>query len=304
MTYIYTKGDDVSKVFIDGKAGTTGLRIEQRLAERQDIELIQIEDEFRKDLGARLECIAAADVTILCLPDEDAKEIAAADEKSTIIDCSTAHRTAEGWTYGLPELFSGIADAKRISNPGCYATGFIMTVKPLVDAGIIGPDAMLSCHALSGYSGGGKSMIADYEACGKRAPVQYALSQEHKHLPEMHKYSGLDSTPVFSPVVCDFYSGMLVSVPLKASKEAALEALAGWYEYSPLVKVSEAAEGNLQADALAGRDDIEIFVTGKGDRIEIVSRYDNLGKGASGAAIQNMNILLGLPEETGLVTGA
>ena len=289
------------KVFIDGKAGTTGLRIEKRLTERQDIELIQIENEFRKDLDARLECMAAADVTILCLPDEDAAEIAAADNTSTVIDCSTAHRTV--WTYGMPELITGIAGEKRVANPGCYATGFIMAVRPLVDAGILEYEAVISCHALSGYSGGGKSMIAEYEACGKRAPVQYALSQEHKHLPEMHKYSGLQKAPVFSPVVCDFYSGMLVSVPMPRGvlKEAVLEALTERYQGSPLVKVMETADEKLQADAMAGRDDIEIFVTGKDDRIEIVSRYDNLGKGASGAAIQNMNILLGLPEDTGLI---
>jgi len=358
----------VFKVFIDGKAGTTGLRLEQRLAGRADIEIIVIEETLRKDVGTRTACIAEADVAFLCLPDEDAVGITEAVEASIkkegtgspletcrIIDCSTAFRTSDGWAYGLPELArnSGAAGAdgivcekdKRVSNPGCHATGFIMAVRPLIDAGLIGPEAALSCYSLTGYSGGGKAMIAEYEEYRKarveaagaprqhglspdeteepspclKAPRQYALMQEHKHLPEMHKYSGLGTAPVFSPVVCDFYSGMLVSLPLPrsalrkgASADEVREALAAFYEGCPLVKVrapgyefSEAAgAGYLSADAFAGRDDIEIFVTGKGDRIEIVSRYDNLGKGASGAAIQNMNILLGLPEETGLVIGA
>ena len=335
------------RVFIDGQAGTTGLRLAERMAKRPDIELVEIEEELRKDIKERLSCIAEADVTFLCLPDDSALEIIAAiraaAEKSgtdsplstcTIIDCSTAHRIAEGWAYGLPELIHGeegsrAGKGKRISNPGCHATGFIMSVRPLVDAEILDPRAEMYCHSVTGYSGGGKPMIAEYEAhddfCAtsrkkdKRAPRQYALAQEHKHLPEMHKYSGLEKAPVFSPIVCDYYCGMLVSVPLPrgalrrgASAEAIQEALAVHYEGCPLVQVrpigdefSEAAgAGYLSVDAFAGRDDIEIFVTGKDDRIEIVSRYDNLGKGASGAAIQNMNRLLGLPETTGLILGA
>ena len=309
------------KVFIDGQAGTTGLRLAQRLAERPDIELLTIDERLRKDAEARAGFIAGADVSFLCLPDESAFEIASAveDKACRIIDCSTAFRTAEGWSYGMPELTEGLSAAKRVSNPGCHATGFVMAVRPLVAAGVLDSGAGLCFHSLTGYSGGGKAMIAEYEEYWEnhgdsaRAPMQYAPGQEHKHLPEMLKYSGLRTAPVFSPIVCDFYSGMLVAVPLRGvSKEAAHEALAERYESCPLVKVREigyeftgaAGEGYLSADAMAGRDDIEIFVTGKDDRIEIVSRYDNLGKGASGAAIQNMNILLGLPEETGLVLGA
>jgi N-acetyl-gamma-glutamyl-phosphate reductase len=219
----------------------------------------------------------------------------------------------------LPEIISPDIDAKRISNPGCHATGFIMSVRPLIDAGIVDPSAVLAAHSLTGYSGGGKAMIAEYEMRKTDiAPRQYALSQQHKHLGEMKRYSGLEQEPVFSPVVCDFYSGMLVGVPLprsalrrSASIEAVHEALALYYEGRPLVKVrpvgSEQSEahggGFLSADAFRDRDDMEIFVTGKDDRIEIVSRYDNLGKGASGAAIQNMNLILGLPEQKGLVLG-
>jgi len=340
----------VVKVFIDGQAGATGLKLYQRISGRPDLELIHIDEALRKDAGARLACIAEADVTFLCLPDDGAVEIVSLIEKENgpdsgfshchVIDCSTAHRTSPDWVYGLPELARGRgADGgnayigetgKRIANPGCYATGFIMSVRPLIDAGLIAPEAMICFHALTGYSGGGKAMIEQYEAgrtdAGEgdrkrktRAPRQYALGQQHKHLPEMRKYSGLETVPVFSPIVCDFYCGMLVSVPLPRSTlrsgvpaEAVRETLAARYAGCPLVKVREAGEefseaaggGYLSADAFAGRDDIEIFVTGKDDRIEIVSRYDNLGKGASGAAIQNMNILLGLPEETGLVLGA
>jgi len=354
----------VFKVFIDGKAGTTGLRLEQRLAGRGDIELIAIEEELRKDTEARVSCIAEADVAFLCLPDEGSVGIMGGVEaamkkdgtgspleKCRIIDCSTAFRTKEGWAYGLPELSrnggaaSGGATGagaiicekdKRVANPGCHATGFIMSVRPLIEAGLLDPAADVCFHSLTGYSGGGKAMIAEYENNGKiggettAAPKQhglindgaarlYGLAQEHKHLPEMLMYSGLATPPVFSPIVCDFYSGMLTCVPLPrsalrrgASAEDVREALAAYYGGCPLVKVREAGyefseaagAGFLSADAFAGRDDIEIFVTGKDDRIQIVSRYDNLGKGASGAAIQNMNILLGLPEETGLVTGA
>jgi len=310
----------VYKVFIDGQAGTTGLRLEQRLAERADIELIAIKEEYRKDKDARLGCIADADLVFLCLPDKEAADIAAAADAAAcpIIDCSTAHRTAGGWAYGMPELFGDLKSFTRLSNPGCHATGFIMSVRPLVDAGILDPGADICCHSLTGYSGGGKAMIAEYEAAGM-APRQYALPQEHKHLPEMHKYSGLEKIPVFSPIVCDYYCGMLVSMPLPrgalrsgATTEAVREALAARYESCPFVKVRAAGDefsdaagaGYLSADAFAGRDDIEIFVTGKDDKIVIVSRYDNLGKGASGAAVQNMNILFGLPEETGLVLGA
>jgi len=327
----------LAKVFIDGEAGTTGLRLSERLSKRPDVELIHIDERLRKDAETRADCIARADVSFLCLPDESAKEIAEAvkDIDCRIIDCSTAHRTAPGWVYGMPELAGsskGFSDSvgfiresdKRVSNPGCHATGFIMAVKPLIDSRFLDPEAELSVYSLTGYSGGGKSMIADFDEYRDthgevvRAPMRYALGQAHKHLPEMLKYSGLKSAPVFSPIVCDYYSGMLVSVPLPrsalrtgASAKAVREELAAFYGGNPLVKVREtgyefseaAGDGYLSADVFAGRDDIEIFVTGNDDRIEIVSRYDNLGKGASGAAIQNMNVLLGLPEETGLALG-
>ena len=316
------------KVFIDGQAGTTGLRLASRLAGRADVDLIEIPEEERKGLKARLERIAAADVAFLCLPDNEAREIISAIDPAFadvhIIDCSTANRTAEGWVYGMPELFSVDESAKRISNPGCHATGFIMAVKPLTTAGIVDPEAAVCCHSLTGYSGGGKAMIAEYEGAGGQAggslaaPRQYALAQGHKHLPEMQKYSGLAAAPLFSPIVCDFYSGMLVCIPLprsalrrSASVSEVCETLAGFYEGCGLVKVRQpgaeysdvAGSGYLAADAFSGRDDLEIFVTGKDDKIEIVARFDNLGKGASGAAVQNMNLALGIPGETGLVLG-
>jgi len=323
----------IYRVFIDGQAGTTGLRLADRLDKREDIELIKIDEASRKDMNARLECISGADVAVLCLPDESAIEIAKAIEKAGIkntkvIDCSTAHRTREGWLYGIPEIIGPEKEfaLERIANPGCHATGFVMSVRPLVLAGIIDPEAVLSCHSLTGYSGGGKAMIAEYEnrssgaffAEQGTAPRQYALAQEHKHLPEMQKYSCLTNAPVFSPIVCGFYSGMLVSVPLtrgvlkkSVTSEDIREVLAAYYESRSLVKIrqegyeftSEAGEGFLSADAFKDRDDIEIIVAGNDDRIEIISRYDNLGKGASGAAIQNMNLMLGFPEETGLTLG-
>ena len=309
------------RVFIDGQAGTTGLRIKGRLEERSDIELVEIAEAVRKNLGARLECIAEADVSILCLPDEEAREIASkAGASDRIIDCSTAHRVEEGWTYGLPEV-CGRQDAaptgQRVANPGCHATGYIMAVRPLVEAGIIDGGAQLSCSSLTGYSGGGKAMIAEYEAEGRcrgdalSAPRRYALNQDHKHIPEMQKYSGLEAAPIFAPVVCDFYCGMLVSVGLPqgvlkrgVSVGTIRETLAEYYSGCPLVRVRDAEPRNdMAADGFAGRDDVELFVVGKDDRIEVVARYDNLGKGASGAAVQNLNRMLGLPETAGLVIG-
>jgi len=327
------------KVFIDGQAGTTGLRLAQRIDGRPDIGRIEAEEALRKNMTERLSCIAKADVTFLCLPDEDAKEIVAAVEARAaaegpgsplagcrIIDCSTAHRTAEGWTYGMPEITRVDGSMTRIANPGCYATGFILSVRPLVEAGLVDPRTALCLHSLTGYSGGGRAMIAEYEAPGRlsvgdplAAPRQYALAQKHKHLPEMQKYAGLETEPVFAPVVCDFYSGMLVSVPLPSSvlrRSASLaevrEILAEYYAGRPLINVREigaefseaSGEGFLSADALSGFDDLELFVTGQEGKIEIVTRYDNLGKGASGAAIQNMNLLMGLPEDEGLRFGA
>ena len=314
------------KVFIDGQAGTTGLRIAERLAVRDDLQLIEIEEDRRKDINTRLTCISEADISILCLPDESAKEIVAAECSSArIIDASTAHRVANDWVYGMPELDSAgaIMDATNVANPGCHATGFIMTVRPLVDAGIIDPKIMLSCYSLSGYSGGGKSMIADYQQNPLpdrfEAPRLYGLGQAHKHIPEMQKYSGIVNKPVFSPIVSGYYAGMIVGVPLpidsfmkSASVSDIYTVLTEYYDGRKLVHVREPGvefseenyNGYFSANTFVNRDDIEIFATGNDDRILLVSRYDNLGKGASGAAIQNMNIMLGLPEDTGLEIGA
>jgi N-acetyl-gamma-glutamyl-phosphate reductase len=317
------------KVFIDGQAGTTGLRLADRLSSRDDIKLIQIDETLRKDVKARLACMCEADISFLCLPDEGAREIVREVESDSdfanvrIIDASTAHRTADGWIYGMPELYNNspkIAAAKRVANPGCHATGYILALKPLISAGILSEDTAIAVHSITGYSGGGKQMIATYEVNLDdgpriksssphlmRGPRQYGLTQSHKHLAEMVAYSGVKSAPVFSPIVADYYSGMLVSVALPAvgSVESIHGVLRDYYNGRQLVKVRglgyDPEEGFLAADALAGRDDLEIIVTGSDERVTVICRYDNLGKGASGAAIQNMNIMLGLPEETGLV---
>ena len=302
----------MTKVFIDGSAGTTGLRIRERLAERKDIELITLSGELRKDLSARKDAINGADVAFLCLPDAAAKEAVTLVESGVaVIDTSTAHRTAEGWTYGFPELAGQrekIAGSRRIANPGCHASGFIVLVEPLVRAGLISPDAALTCFSLTGYSGGGKSMIADYEAEGRPAaldsPRQYGLTQSHKHLPEMAKVCGLTTAPVFCPIVADFYSGMEVTVSLFAGdlRGTAEDVKAVYAERyrGPVVNAVDPPEGMIAANALAGLDRMEVMVTGNDERILLVSVFDNLGKGASGAAVQNMNILLGVDETEGL----
>ena len=303
------------KIFIDGSAGTTGLRIYERLADRSDLELIILSDELRKDTNARREAINGADIAFLCLPDAAAIEAVSLVENDTtaIIDTSTAHRTSEGWTYGFPELCGQrekIALSKRIANPGCHATGFIALVAPLVQAGVISEDALLSAFSLTGYSGGGKKMIAEYEIEGRDtlldAPRQYGLSQSHKHLPEMAKVCGIKNAPVFCPIVGDFYSGMEVTVPLFASQIGGtlddIRRIYAEYYTNGLVSYVESDEGGfLSAGALSGRDDLKISAYGNNDRIILTARFDNLGKGASGAAIQNMNILLGVDEKTGLV---
>lgn len=300
------------KVFVDGSAGTTGLRIAERLGLRTDIELIRIPEALRKDKMTRQEAIRAAGVAFLCLPDEAAVEAAAlAGEDTVVIDTSTAHRTAPGWDYGFPEL-SGyrekIAASKHIANPGCHASGFIALVEPLIRAGIVGGDADLSCFSLTGYSGGGKKMIAEYEAKERPAayasPRQYGLTQQHKHLKEMQAVCGLERAPLFCPVVADFYSGMQVTVPLftrsiRGSVENIKEIYRAYYP-GPVVKYGDWAEPMLPANAMAGRDDMLISVTGNEDRILLIASFDNLGKGASGAAIQNMNLVLGLDETAGL----
>lgn len=308
----------MTKVFIDGSYGTTGLRIMQRLSERKDIELMTLSDDRRKDIGARYEMIHAADIAFLCLPDSISKETVKAiddsgDDSTVIIDASTAHRTAEGWVYGMPELDGQsflIRDSKRIANPGCHASGFIALVEPLVQDGLIRDDARLSCFSLTGYSGGGNGMIAQYETSDREsllsAPRMYSLSQNHKHLLEMMKISGLKHAPVFCPVVADYYSGMQVTVCLtKDDITGSIDDIRAAYKekYScGLIHYCEDDEdGFLSSVKFSGRDDMIIAAYGNDSRITLVSRFDNLGKGASGAAIQNMNIVMGIDEATGLV---
>ena len=304
----------MTKVFIDGSAGTTGLRIHERLSERADLELLILSDELRKDVGARREMFAQADIAFLCLPDAAAIEAVelAKDANVKIIDTSTAHRVDPNWAYGFAELtgYDKIANATRVANPGCHASGFVALIAPLVRAGLIAPDAALSCVSLTGYSGGGKKMIAEYEADEVdplyKAPRQYGLSQAHKHLPEIKAVTGLTVAPAFCPIVADFYSGMEVTVPLfkKDLRGTADDIRAVYAEaYAKgLVRYNkEMGEGGfLSAAAFSGRDDMEVGVFGNDERVLLVSRFDNLGKGASGAAIQNMNIMLGAEEGTGL----
>lgn len=309
----------MTKVFIDGSAGTTGLRIRERLAARADIDLIILPEALRKEPAARRDALNEAGIAFLCLPDDAAREAVALAEGSDtrIIDTSTAHRTAPGWVYGMPELAgqrARIAASRRVANPGCHASGFIALVAPLVRSGVLAKDAKLSCFSLTGYSGGGKKMIAQYEAEGREAlldaPRQYGLSQAHKHLPEMAAVCGLDCPPVFSPIVADFYSGMEVSVPLfgewvEGGIERVREVLADAYP-GPIIRYAESADegGFLSAAALSGYDDMEVSVAGSDARMVLTARFDNLGKGASGAAIQNMNILMGVNETEGLVIGS
>ena len=305
----------MTKVFIDGSSGTTGLRIRERLCNRKDMELIALDEACRKDAGARRDAFRKADVAFLCLPDAAAVEAVelAKDSGAVIIDTSTAHRTAADWAYGMPELTGckeKIAKAKYIANPGCHASGFIALVAPLVEKGLLAKDTLLTCFSLTGYSGGGKNMIAEYEDPQRspllNAPRQYALGQMHKHLKEMNVVCGLENAPVFCPIVADFYSGMEVTVPLfkkdLQGSMADVRRIYAEYYSGPLIHFNEAADekGFLSAAAFSGRDDMEITVTGNEDRVLLVSRFDNLGKGASGAAIQNMNIVLGLPETEGL----
>ena len=306
----------MARIFIDGSAGTTGLRIRQRLLERSDIELITLPEEMRKDENARRDALNRADVAFLCLPDAAAEEAVGMIENdhTTVIDTSTAHRTAPGWVYGFPEvggLREKIRQSRRIANPGCHASGFIALVAPLVCAGLLDADAQLSCFSLTGYSGGGKKMIAEYETEARDplldAPRQYGLSQQHKHLPEMAAISGLNAPPCFCPIVADFYSGMEVSVPLFASQlrgtPAQIRELYRETYTGPVVRCVESPDesGFLSAAAMSGSDAMEISISGNDDRILLTARYDNLGRGASGAAIQNLNLLLDADETAGLV---
>lgn len=306
----------MKKVFIDGSAGTTGLRIRERLADRHDIELTVLPEALRKDPAARRDALNAADVAFLCLPDAAAVEAVGMVEnpKTVVIDTSTAHRTAAGWEYGFPELLGRrerIAASTRIANPGCHASGFIALVEPLVRLGLLTPDASLSAFSLTGYSGGGKKMIADYESASTPLHLggrQYALGQSHKHLPEMVRVCGLSTAPVFSPIIVPSYSGMETTIPLfakdvKGSADDIRKAYADYYRSGLVRFVADSSEsGILSSAALSGRDDMEVSVFGNDERLLLVARFDNLGKGASGAAIQNMNIVIGADERTGLVT--
>lgn len=312
-----------TKIFIDGKEGTTGLQIYDRLGKRDDLEILLIDDERRKDVSERGRLINEADIVFLCLPDAAAVEAAALAENpnTKIIDASTAHRTDPAWAYGFPELSDkhreNVSTSKRVANPGCYASGFIGIVYPLIEAGVLPRDYPVISHAVSGYSGGGKKMIAAIEGDGKtremHSPRQYALTQSHKHIPEMQKICGLEYPPMFNPIVDDYYAGMVVSVPIitrtlpkKYTPADIHEILSAHYEGQRFVKVMEQGgaetlpDGFLAANTLEGTNDMQIFVFGNDDRILIASRLDNLGKGASGAAVQNMNIMLGIDEGIGL----
>ena len=305
-------------IFIDGSAGTTGLRIRERLEARADVTLLTLPEEKRKDPDARREMLNRADVVFLCLPDDAAREaVAMIDNPDVVVlDTSTAHRTLEGWCYGFPELSKEQAErvksAKRIAVPGCHASGFIALIYPLIKEGILSPDALLTCTSLTGYSGGGKKMIAQYEEDGRDAllgaPRQYGLSQQHKHLKEMKAITGLANAPAFLPIVADFYSGMEVTVPLFASQLAngataeTIKAVYAKYYDTPLLSYVESAdeEGFLSAAALSGKDSMQVTVAGNDERILLVARYDNLGKGASGAAVECLNMVLGADPYLGL----
>ncbi|MBP5670173.1 MAG: N-acetyl-gamma-glutamyl-phosphate reductase [Lachnospiraceae bacterium] len=310
-----------TKIFIDGSEGTTGLRIHERFSERDDVELLSISPELRKDPAERKRLINFSDITFLCLPDAAAMESVSLveNENVVIIDTSTAHRTNEGWAYGFAELSKNhreaIKNGKRIAVPGCHATGFISLVYPMVAGGILPADYPVSAFSLTGYSGGGKKMIAAYESEDKTAdlfaPREYALSQQHKHLKEMQKITGLARTPLFSPIVDDYYSGMLVTVPLYADmlKGATVasvrEYFKEYYKGEKFITVADegdeiASTGFLSGNQLTGKDGLKIYVTGNDDRILLSSQFDNLGKGASGAAMQCMNIVLGCDEAKGL----
>ena len=310
----------MKKVFIDGSAGTTGLRIRERLSERRDLELVILPEAVRKDVEARRQALNGSDVAFLCLPDAAAVEAVSlvGNPGTVIIDTSTAHRVKDGWTYGFPELDGGaqrgrIAAAKRIANPGCHASGFIALVEPLVRAGLLRADATLAATSLTGYSGGGKKMIADYDDKLAHDPAlylggrQYALGQTHKHLPEMVKACGLSVAPAFIPIVVPHLSGMEVTVPVFAKDlTGSVDDLKACYRdayRSGLVRFADdPSEGGFLSSAkLSGSDALEVSVYGNAERALLVARFDNLGKGASGAAIQNMNIVLGVDEATGLV---
>lgn len=302
-------------IFIDGAAGTTGLEIAERLAGRSEFALITLDEARRKDAAARREALNSADFVILCLPDDAAREAVAMidNDRTRVIDASTAHRVAPGWVYGFPEVsgHDAVAGAMRVSNPGCYSTGFIALVAPLVRAGLLPADWPYICHAVSGYSGGGKALIERFEHDRDIAWRGYALSLGHKHVPEMRAYCGLTIAPLFSPAVIAAHRGMVVEVPLPlgampgaAAPDALRDALATFYAASPVVVMGEPpADGEMLLRASsAGSDRLELFMfaDADGNQARLVARLDNLGKGASGACVQNLNIMAGLPETAGL----
>ena len=306
-------------IFIDGKEGTTGLQIYDRLSPRGDINIISLPEELRKDTDARRECLNSADISFLCLPDDAARQAVqlVTNERARIIDASTAHRTSPDWVYGLPELSkerrAAIRSSARVANPGCYATGFITLVAPLVRGGIASSDYPFVCHALSGYSGAGKKGIAQYESEERDAqldsPRHYALGLKHKHLPEMVRECGLEFAPVFNPIICDYYAGMCVCVPLHRrllEKKYGVDDIRRYFEeyYAGhnFIKIAKESENPvyLASNEIVGSNNLKIYVGGSDEAVCLFSVFDNLGKGASGAAVQNMNIMLGLDETTGL----
>lgn len=301
------------KIYIDGKEGTTGLQIYERLGMRDDLELLLIDADKRKDPEERRRFLNAADIVFLCLPDAAAREAVSLIENphTRVIDASTAHRTAAGWAYGFAELFpahrTAIRQAARVANPGCHATGFIASVYPLVSSGLLAKDTPLTCFSLTGYSGGGKKMIASYETSEKSsdlyAPRIYGLNLQHKHLPEMQTICGLTQPPVFCPIVDDYYKGMATTVSLPGiSAQSVWELLSAHYAEQSLVSVAppHTELSMLSANTLAGRDNLTLYVNGHETQTIVTALFDNLGKGASGAAVQNMNLMLGLEETTGL----
>jgi len=311
-----------TRVFVDGQEGTTGLRINEYLARRSDVEVLRASAELRKDTAERARLLNAADVAFLCLPDAAAREAAAlvTNPSTCLIDASTAHRVSAGWVFGLPELAADQRDriraSKRIANPGCHATGFILLVRPLVDAGLLPRSAALTATSITGYSGGGKKMIERYES-GRDprliAPQPYGLTLSHKHLPEMTAHSRLETRPVFMPIVGDFLKGLAVTVPLQLAEarrgttaEQLCAALADRYAGEPFVRVmplrdaATLAEGYFDVQACNDTNRVELFVFGSGTQVLLMARLDNLGKGASGAAVQSMNVHLGIDEGTGL----
>ena len=308
------------KIFVDGSSGTTGLRIADRLAARPEFEILTIPEGDRKDVHARAAVINESDLSFLCLPDDAAREVVPLLRPDVrVLDTSTAHRTDPGWVYGLPELpgvRGALAAATRVAVPGCHATGFIAPVAPLVAAGLLPRTARLCCYSLTGYSGGGKGMIAEYEAPGRApalsAPRPYGLALHHKHLPEMRAVTGLETAPNFVPIVADYYAGMVTMVPLDLealglTARQVADTLAAYYAGARMISVHPLCEGAdggfLASNALAGSDRLEIFcLTDPEERqMQLISRFDNLGKGSSGAAVQCMNLMLGLDECAGLV---